>query len=212
MEEKDLTPRQRKWLEASRKIGPLAITKTERETLEKLYADMLPQEQQELQQYIQEKYGKEDDEQEPQEPKHDPTKLMEARVWAAPSEGLKRALFRSRATSSGSFSQGLGATPSPEADDSPDAGDMSALLQQYRSLGEALAARGSEQEGGRIDACIARVEQILEEWDELRVRDEQFSRAPDKVQQRDALRKELHAKERDLEGVLQELKEMLEPS
>jgi hypothetical protein len=53
LEEKDLSEKQRKWLEASGKIGPGAMTKSERQTLERLYAEMLPKEQQELQQYIQ---------------------------------------------------------------------------------------------------------------------------------------------------------------
>lgn len=61
MEEHQLTDKQRKWLEASRKIGRTAMTKSERQTLERLYADMLPREQQDSAAYIREKFGKKDE-------------------------------------------------------------------------------------------------------------------------------------------------------
>lgn len=94
MEEHELTPKQKKWLEASRKIGPGAMTRTERETLERLYADMLPQEQQELTDYIQAKFGKKEDDAEPEEV--EPTKRMEGKIWNPPSTGLVSALSKSQ--------------------------------------------------------------------------------------------------------------------
>ena len=95
MEEHELTPKQKKWLEASRKIGPGSMTRTERESLERLYADMLPQEQQELGDYIQSKFGKKEDDKEPEEV--DPTVRMESKVWNQPSSGLASALAKSQA-------------------------------------------------------------------------------------------------------------------
>lgn len=104
MEEHELTPKQRKWLEASRKIGPGPMTKTERQTLERLYTDMLPREQQELQRHIQEKFAKAQAERdaasgsesdtERQINPDDPTSVMERRVWSEPSPGLKKALTK----------------------------------------------------------------------------------------------------------------------
>jgi len=104
LDEKDLTKKQRRWLEASRKIGRGAITKSEREVLEQLYAEMLPAEQQELAAYIREKFEKKEPaEQSSGLVKHeegarreeDPTEHMERRVWAEPSEALRSALSRS---------------------------------------------------------------------------------------------------------------------
>ncbi|MEW6532115.1 MAG: hypothetical protein AB1473_14860 [Thermodesulfobacteriota bacterium] len=92
MEEDQLTEKQKKWLEASRKIGKGPMTKTERQTLERLYADMLPREQQELYEYIQEKYP----------PKGKPTgeedllALMEKREWHKPSQKLRNAFAKSQ--------------------------------------------------------------------------------------------------------------------
>ncbi len=111
MEESRLSERQRKWLEASRKIGPGAMTKTERETLEQIYAQLLPVEQQELAAYIQEKFGKkEEDSAQPEqggpaqdagaEPDanlpvgDDPTAKMEQKSWEAPSNALLQAFSR----------------------------------------------------------------------------------------------------------------------
>ncbi|MCL5125043.1 MAG: hypothetical protein M1511_11195 [Deltaproteobacteria bacterium] len=88
LDDKDLTAKQRKWLETSKKIGPGPMTRTERETLEKLYADMLPTEQQELMAYIKEKYGK--DELSDTDLKDDPIARMEKTIWSEPSAGLKR--------------------------------------------------------------------------------------------------------------------------
>jgi hypothetical protein len=99
LEEKDLSKRQKRWLEASRKIGRGAMTKTERETLERLYAEMLPAEQQELARFIQEKYGQKEPEKQsaggsgqeaPQE--EDPIERMQRKVWAEPSAALRSAL------------------------------------------------------------------------------------------------------------------------
>ncbi|MDR3604849.1 MAG: hypothetical protein P4L38_09475 [Syntrophaceae bacterium] len=88
MDEKDLTAKQQNWLETSKRIGPGTMTRTERETLEKLYAEMLPAEQQELLEYIKEKFGKgatpETD------PKDDTIARMEKIIWSKPSVGLKK--------------------------------------------------------------------------------------------------------------------------
>ncbi len=90
MSEARLTEGQRKWLQASREIGPGAMTKSERLRLEKLYADLLPAEQQELQDYIKENFG-------PQEGEAaDPIEEMARRVWRAPSEKLRKTLGKPR--------------------------------------------------------------------------------------------------------------------
>ncbi|MBI4962420.1 MAG: hypothetical protein HY913_04020 [Desulfomonile tiedjei] len=91
MDETQLTQKQRKWLEASRKIGPGAMTRTERETLERLYADMLPREQQELKAYIEEQFSKKEPEGQGVE---DPTAKMERKDWTPPSPALRSALSR----------------------------------------------------------------------------------------------------------------------
>ncbi len=95
MQEKDLTEKQRRWLEASRKIGPGPMTKSERKLLEQLYADMDPREQQELYDYIQMKYG----DTETKNPRStddqfldDPISRMQLKMWHAPSGAFKRAL------------------------------------------------------------------------------------------------------------------------
>lgn len=90
MDESRLTQKQRKWLDASRKIGPGPMTKTERELLERLYAEMLPSEQQELYQYIQEMTGKQE------EQADDPIAAMERRVWSQPSRKLLNTLGQSQ--------------------------------------------------------------------------------------------------------------------
>jgi hypothetical protein len=99
LDEKHLSKKQRRWLEASRQIGRGAMTKTERETLERLYAEMLPTEQQELARYIQETYGKKQpgkgqvQDSTAEEPTdEEPIKRMERKVWAEPSHALKSAL------------------------------------------------------------------------------------------------------------------------
>ncbi|MCX5872325.1 MAG: hypothetical protein NTY51_03690 [Deltaproteobacteria bacterium] len=91
MNENELTQKQRRWLEASQKIGPGAITPTERQTLERLYADMLPQEQQELLDYIKSKFGK--DKETETDQANDPITRMERMVWSTPSDSLK-AVFK----------------------------------------------------------------------------------------------------------------------
>ena len=88
VEEKDLTHKQLKWLEESEKIGPGPMTKTERETLEKLYADMLPAEQKELLIYIEEKFSVDFDE--------TPIKEQEAKTYSEPSKALKAAFAKSQ--------------------------------------------------------------------------------------------------------------------
>jgi len=95
VEEQELTPKQRRWLEASRRIGPGAMTRTERETLEKLYADMLPAEQQELQRYIEEKWGRKDSGSQLDEIMEDPIERMQQKIWKPPSEGLTKVLSKS---------------------------------------------------------------------------------------------------------------------
>jgi hypothetical protein len=89
LNENDMTPGQLKWLEASKKIGLGRLTPTERQTLEKLYAEMLPQEQQELFDYIKLKFGK--DEENLTEQGEDPITRMEKMVWSTPSDSLKSA-------------------------------------------------------------------------------------------------------------------------
>jgi hypothetical protein len=93
LEEKDLSESQRKWLEASVKIGPGAMTKSERELLERLYAEMLPKEQEELQQYIQEKFQNKVAEQQGGE---DPIEKMLAKTWATPSKKFVSALSKAQ--------------------------------------------------------------------------------------------------------------------
>ena len=90
MEEEHLTEGQRKWLQASREIGPGPMTKTERLRLEKLYAEMLPKEQQELARYIEENFGKTDDKSE------DPIEKMAERVWLEPSRKLRESLGKTQ--------------------------------------------------------------------------------------------------------------------
>jgi hypothetical protein len=112
VEESELSERQRKWLETSRKIGRSAMTKTEKQTLERLYAELLPAEQQELANFIQEKFGKKDaDAPEPgqteaaQDPgfdfsanlqtgDDDPTAEMEQKSWKEPSKALLKAFSK----------------------------------------------------------------------------------------------------------------------
>ncbi len=93
LEEKDFSESQRKWLEASRKIGPGAMTKSERQLLERLYAEMLPGEQQELQKYIQEQFAKKVAE---QQGGADPTEKMLKRTWATPSDKLLSAISKAQ--------------------------------------------------------------------------------------------------------------------
>ncbi len=85
--------KQLKWLEASKKIGPGAMTKSERQTLERLYAEMLPKEQQELQQYIQEKFAKKPAEDHEEE---DPIERMMKKTWPSPSKKLVSALSKAQ--------------------------------------------------------------------------------------------------------------------
>ena len=95
MAEQELTEKQRKWLEASQRIGPGSMTKTERQLLEGLYADMLPREQQELAAYIEAKFGKKELDQKDSEEK-DPIEKMRRKEWRPPSEALRSALAKSQ--------------------------------------------------------------------------------------------------------------------
>jgi hypothetical protein len=66
------------------------MTKSERLRLEKLYAEMLPKEQQELARYIEEQFGKTEDESE------DPIDRMAERVWLEPSRKLRETLGKTQ--------------------------------------------------------------------------------------------------------------------
>lgn len=68
------------------------MTRTESETLERLYADMLPAEQQELQRYIEEKWGAKDPGAQLDEILEDPVDRMQQKMWKPPSRGLAKAL------------------------------------------------------------------------------------------------------------------------
>ncbi|MGD9818023.1 MAG: hypothetical protein AB7V04_04905 [Desulfomonilaceae bacterium] len=93
MTDTKLTPKQKKWLDASKKIGRGAMTKSEREMLEKLYASMLPAEQVGLKEYIEENFGQKKDTNETVE---EPTVLMEKVTWSEPSEGLKGVIAKTQ--------------------------------------------------------------------------------------------------------------------
>ena len=93
MEEHQLTEKQREWLQLSKKIGPGPMTRSERQALEKLYAELLPREQQDLKQYLDEKLAQRLS-QEPSE--EDPITEMEKRTWPAPSDALRSALSKTQ--------------------------------------------------------------------------------------------------------------------
>jgi hypothetical protein len=95
VKEKKLTEKQRKWLEASQRIGPGAMTKTERQLLEQLYADMLPKEQQGLAAYIEARFGKKEPPSEDSK-EDDPIEKMRRREWSPPSSALRSALAKSQ--------------------------------------------------------------------------------------------------------------------
>ncbi len=80
MEEKELTQKQKQWLEKSAKIGLGPMTKSERQALEDLYNDMKPEEQKELAKYIEEKFGYEVDE--------SPIKAQEEKTYPPSSQAL----------------------------------------------------------------------------------------------------------------------------
>lgn len=101
LQDKDLTEKQRRWLDASKKIGPGPMTKSERTLLEKLYADMEPREQQQLYEYIQMNFRdkeKEENGQPNESVSDDPISRMQARIWREPSGALKRSLSSIRRT------------------------------------------------------------------------------------------------------------------
>ena len=88
-----LTKKQKEWLEASKKIGPGAMTKSEKELLEKLYGEMLPLEQQALFEYILANFGsKEQDAGVENAEQDDPITRMQQRVWSEPSDNLMKSL------------------------------------------------------------------------------------------------------------------------
>jgi hypothetical protein len=99
LEEHELTDKQRKWLEASKKIGRIAMTKSEKQTLERLYSDMLPREQQDLASYIEEKFGKKDQSGKEAPEAQDPIEKMLSKEWREPSKGLLTALSKIRSDS-----------------------------------------------------------------------------------------------------------------
>lgn len=70
------------------------MTKSERETLERHFAEMLPKEQQDLQEYIRETFGKKEPGSPAEDTMEDPIARMEQRTWAPPSSALKGALSK----------------------------------------------------------------------------------------------------------------------
>jgi len=189
LDEKDLTPKQRKWLEASRKIGSGAMTKTERQTLERLYADMLPAEQQGLQRYIQEQFGKKKDEPGSKPSPPDPTELMERRVWTPPSDGLRRAFAKPASKSRTSGEDHLL--------------KESEQIRRLRSRVGELLSRGVQFDLERIEQCIARVEGLQEDLEDLRGRTEETGRMTGM--------QEIQDKEKELDQAEKELKKLIEP-
>jgi hypothetical protein len=89
LKEQELTKKQREWLALSKKIGPGPMTRSERESLEKLYKEMLPREQQQLFEYIEAHFSKKES-QEP-EAEEDPISIMQRKVWTPPSPALRAA-------------------------------------------------------------------------------------------------------------------------
>ena len=93
MDNGQLTKKQIEWLEASKKIGPGAMTKSEKELLEKLYSEMLPHEQQALYEYIQANFGPKEEETKDNDGElGDPIARMQQRVWSEPSDNLIKSL------------------------------------------------------------------------------------------------------------------------
>lgn len=203
MDEKDLTPKQRRWLEASRKIGPGAMTRTERQTLERLYADMLPTEQQALHRYIQEHFGKKDDDREAKPTVQDPTELMERRVWTPPSDGLRKALARPSVTGPKSGWGRSGPRSAGHPDDMPSSvGDIE-LVRRFRSRARDLSSQGVQLDIERIEAYIAKLEGLQEDLKNLR----KYRHETDQVTGTE----EIHEKEKELDQAERELKRLIEP-
>jgi hypothetical protein len=71
------------------------MTKSERRTLERLYAEMLPVEQQQLARYIQDKFGRTRDEEKDEQVK-DPVEQMMERTWPEPSQKLRETLGKTQ--------------------------------------------------------------------------------------------------------------------
>jgi len=203
LDEKDLTPKQRKWLEASRKIGPGAMTKTERQTLERLYADMLPTEQQALLRYIQAQFGKKDDDRETEPAVQDPTELMEHRVWTPPSNGLRKAFAKPSVTGPKSR---WGRSDPPRAglpDDMRSSISESEMVRQYRSRARELASQGVQMDLERIEASIAKVEGLQKDLEILRRNSDQADRMTGT--------QEIREKEKELDHAERELKSLIQP-
>ncbi|MFH0824976.1 MAG: hypothetical protein V2B18_19665 [Pseudomonadota bacterium] len=96
MDEKQLTEKQRGWLDESKKIGSGPMTKSEKNRLKDLYADMLPQEQRELYAYIQEHFGAKDGHDDDSSGASDPIAVMEQIEWREPSKELRGAFARAQ--------------------------------------------------------------------------------------------------------------------
>ncbi len=189
MDEKDLTRKQRRWLEASRKIGPGAMTRTERQTLERLYADLLPAEQQALLRYIQEEFGKEKDDQQSEPTVPDPTELMERRVWTPPSQALRKAF----AKPSGKSPTSSGVRTLKESEQ----------IRQYLLLARDLSSQGVQLDLERIEAYIANVEGLQKDLQDLRCRQDETESGTGS--------QEIQEKEKQLEQAEKELKKLIEP-
>ncbi len=203
MDEKDLTPKQRKWLEASRKIGPGAMTKTERKTLERLHADMLPAEQQALLRYIREKFGKKEDDREGEPIIEEPTQIMERRVWTPPSDGLKRTLAGVLAKSSMPGSVRPAPPRSGLPDDMPSSDGESELIRKFRARAEELSSQGVSLDLERMEAGIAVVEALQKDLENLRLHggeNDHETRA-----------QEIREKEKELTQAERELKNLIVP-
>ncbi|MFH1113567.1 MAG: hypothetical protein V1792_06565 [Pseudomonadota bacterium] len=203
MEDKDLTPKQRKWLEASRKIGPGAMTKTERKTLDRLYADMLPAEQQELLQYIQEKFGKKKEGQEDEPTVEEPTHLMERRVWTPPSEGLKKALAGALAKSPVPSPVPSGSPRPGVPKDLPSSEGENELIRKLRVRAEELLSQGVLLDLERVEAGIAVVESLQKDVENLRMLGGDTDR--------ETRTQEMREKEKELTRAERELKNLIEP-
>ncbi|MDQ7783147.1 MAG: hypothetical protein RDU20_09720 [Desulfomonilaceae bacterium] len=203
MDEMDLTPKQRKWLEASQRIGPGAMTRTERETLERLYADMLPAEQQELQRYIQEKFAKEKDETETTPDVQDPIDLMERRVWTPPSAGLRKAFAKPLAESPTSEKVRSGSPRAGSPDRVFSQVEESEKIRRFRSRARELASQGVQLDLERIEACVTRVEGLHKDLAELR-RSREEAGDP-------SVSRALREREEELDRAEKELKRLIEP-
>jgi len=74
------------------------MTRTERESLERLYTDMLPKEQQDLKAYIEQQFGNKEKKERQEKEVEDPIKRMERKQWTPPSRALRAALSKAQVT------------------------------------------------------------------------------------------------------------------